>query len=99
MKKIFIHSQYDPAELKNAHKVFDRHDNVDRLSYVDNTTMIKRFVQEGRSLAEARAKALRSGQYLSYRDAMQDDSGLSIPVYANDSYSKRNIITKLAMNH
>ena len=83
-KKLVIHTQFDPAPLKNERKVYDRHDNVDRLSYVDNTTMIKRFVQEGRSLALARAQALRSGQYLNQNDALKDDSGIPTPVYAID---------------
>lgn len=79
-----IYTQFEPASRKNENKVYDRHDNVDRLSYVDNTTMIKRFVQEGRSLAMARAQALRSGQYLNQKDALSDDSGIPTPVYAID---------------
>ena len=82
--KLKIYTQYDPAPMKNEKKVYDRHDNVDRLSYVDNTTMIKRFVQEGRSLAMARAKALRSGQYLNQNDALRDDTGIPTPVYGMD---------------
>lgn len=79
-----FHTKYDLAKRLNENKVYDRHDNVDRLSYVDNALMIKRFVMEGRSLAEARAKALKSGQYSGDLKEIDNDTGVAAPVYAMD---------------
>ena len=72
MDKIVFHTRFNPAEIKNKDKVFDRHDEVDRVSYVDNTTMVRRFILEGKNLAAARARALRSGLF-SEKDAYTDD--------------------------
>ena len=58
-------------------------DNVDRLSYVDNTLMVKRLILEGKNLAVYRASALKSGMY-SGDEALQEDSGLAVPVYEQD---------------
>lgn len=59
-------------------------DEVDRASYIDSTLQIRRFIDEGRSLAEHRAAALRAGVYLNYDDAMSDDVSPAIPVYDTD---------------
>lgn len=58
-------------------------DNVDRLSYVDNTLMVKRLILEGKNLAIYRANALKAGMY-SGEDALKEDSGLAVPVYEQD---------------
>lgn len=90
-----FNTRFNVADCKNKNKVYDRHDNVDRLSYVDNTLMIKRFVQEGKSLAMARAKALRSGQFLNAKDAYQNDEGIAVPVYEMDPAVSKPIIDQM----
>lgn len=90
-----FNTRFNVAECKNKNKVYDRHDNVDRLSYVDNTLMIKRFVQEGKSLAMARAKALRSGQFLNSKDAFQNEEGIAVPVYEMDPAVSKPIIDQM----
>lgn len=79
-----FHTRFNVAESKNKNKVYDRHDNVDRLSYVDNTRLIERFIYEGQSLSAVRAKALRSGLY-SEEDALNSNVNEPIiPVYTSD---------------
>lgn len=78
-----FHTRFNVADCLNKNKVYDRHDNVDRLSYVDNTQLIERFIYEGQNLSSVRAKALRSGLY-SGSDALGDVSDPYIPVYDMD---------------
>lgn len=78
-----FHTRFNVADSLNKNKVYDRHDNVDRLSYVDNTQLIERFIYEGQNLSSVRAKALRSGLY-SGEDAFSDVSDPYIPVYDVD---------------
>lgn len=79
-----IHTRFDVADCKNKDKVYDRHDNVDRLSYVDSTALIKRFVNEGKSLQQARAAALKSGMYSGDMEEIDKDSAFVAPVYGVD---------------
>ena len=79
-----FHTAYDPAEIKNKHKVYDTHDNVDRISYVDSTRLIERFIAEGHDLNMARAKALRSGLYSGDMREIANDDGIIVPVYDTD---------------
>lgn len=78
-----FHTRFNVAESLNKNKVYDRHDNVDRLSYVDNTQLIERFIYEGQNLSAVRAKALRSGLY-SDVEALGEVNDPVIPVYASD---------------
>lgn len=79
-----FHTMYDPAEIKNKNKVYDTHDNVDRVSYVDSTRLVERFIAEGQSLNIARAKALRSGLYSGDMNEIINDDSPVIPVYKTD---------------
>lgn len=45
-----IYTMYNRAQRENENKIYDTHDDVDRLSYVDNAQLIKRFIQEGKIL-------------------------------------------------
>lgn len=79
-----FHTRFNVAPCKNKDKVYDVHDNVDRVSYMDNTKLIQRFIYEGHNLAEVRAKALRSGMYSGDLKEIADESGIVTPVYALD---------------
>lgn len=79
-----FHTVYNLAENKNKDKVYDRSDNVDRVSYVDSTRLIERFILEGHNLNEVRAKALNAGMYKDADDALSNDDGLILPVYETD---------------
>lgn len=78
-----FYTRFNVADNINKDKIYDRHDNVDRLSYVDNTRLIQRFIYEGQNLMAVRAKALASGMYSSdeVRDGVDDPF---IPVYEQD---------------
>lgn len=79
-----FYTRFHVAESLNKDKVYDRHDNVDRVSYVDNTRLIQRFILEGQNLNAVRAKALNSGMY-SDNDAFADNSeDIVVPVYKVD---------------
>lgn len=84
MSKILFHTRFNPAPRKTLGKVYDSHDNVDRLSYVDSTLMINRLINEGRSLNEYRANALRSGQYSGDFNEIVNDVGIPCPVFQSD---------------
>jgi len=92
-----IYNRFERASRINENKVYDRHDNVDRLSFIDNAQMVKRLVAEGRSLAQFRAQALRSGQYFNYKDALSDDSGIATPVYGVDPVIAKPIVVDAMM--
>jgi len=79
-----IFTRFHRADRINKNKQYDPHGKVDRLSYVDNTALVKRFVMEGRNLAMARAKALRSGMYSGDLKEIDQDNGIPIPVYQMD---------------
>lgn len=81
---LHIYTGFNPAPCKNRDKVYDRRDKVDRLSYVDSTLMVKRFIAEGKSLQQARAMALRSGQYSGDLKEIAEDKGFAVPVYSMD---------------
>ena len=95
MDKIVLHTRFNPAEIANKDKVFDRHDNVDRISYVDNTTMVRRFILEGKNLAAERARALRSGSYSGDLKEIDMDKGYAVPVYALDPAISQPLIDKM----
>lgn len=78
-----FYTRFDVAESLNKNKVYDRHDNVDRVSYVDNTRLIQRFILEGQNLNAVRAKALNSGMY-SDQEAFADNDDVVVPVYKTD---------------
>lgn len=84
MSNILFHTRFNPAPRKTLGKVYDSHDNVDRLSYVDSTLMINRLINEGRSLNEYRANALRSGQYSGDFKEIVNDAGIPCPVFQSD---------------
>lgn len=73
--------------------VMDSHDNVDRLSYVDSTQMVKRMIFEGQNLMAYRAAALR-GMYSSDElGNLGSEEGLpAIPVYETDPVIGKQII-------
>lgn len=80
-----IYTMYNRAQRINENKVYDSHDDVDRLSYVDNAQLIRRFVQEGKNLAVARAQALRAGMYSGdLKEIYSEEGGLAVPVYQTD---------------
>lgn len=80
-----FHTRFDVARTLNADKQYDTHDNVDRVSYVDSTRLVERFILEGHNLNAVRAKALRSGLYSGdLKEIFDEDSGLAMPVYAQD---------------
>ena len=96
MEKLKIFTRFNRASRKNEHKVYDRHDNVDRLSYVDNTVMVQRLINEGRSLAQARAAALRSGMYSGDLHEIDEESGIAVPIYETDPAIAQPIIEDMA---
>lgn len=79
-----FYTRFDVAEMKNKDKVYDVHDNVDRISYVDSTRLVERFILEGHNLNEIRAKALRSGLYSGDMTEIENDNSVVVPVYATD---------------
>lgn len=90
MSKFYSH--FDVARCKNADKIYDRHDNVNRVSYVNSTLLIKRFINEGKSLQAARAAALRSGMYSGDMNEILNDDGIVLPVYDEDPAAMQPII-------
>lgn len=79
-----FYTRFDVAPSINRNKIYDRHDNVDRVSFVDNTRLIQRFILEGENLNRVRARALNSGLY-SDVDAFNDNNEVPvIPVYKQD---------------
>jgi len=90
-----IYTMFNRAQRENENKIYDCHDNVDRLSYVDNAQLIKRFVLEGKNLAVARAQALKSGMYSGdLKEIYFDDDGLAMPVYESDPVVAQPIIER-----
>lgn len=83
--RIVFRTRFNPAPNRNVNKVYDRHDLVDRVSYVDSSLLIQRFIREGESLQRARARALGSGFY-SHADVFSEkvDGDLCMPVYPLD---------------
>lgn len=79
-----FHTVFNVADSLNKDKVYDRHDNVDRVSYVDSTRLIERFIMEGHNLNEVRARALNSGLYKDYEDALDSSDPITLPVYETD---------------
>ena len=79
-----FHTRFDVAETKNKDNVYDVHDNVDRISYVDSTRLVERFILEGHNLNEIRAKALRSGLYSGDMSEIENNDTPIIPVYKTD---------------
>lgn len=71
--------------LRKEHIRSER-DEVDRASYIDSTLQIKRFISEGRNLAEYRARALRNGMYINADSVLKESSGTEpvVPVYDTD---------------
>lgn len=86
-----FYTRFNVAPSLNKDKVYDRRDNVDRMSYVDNTRLIERFILEGQNLSAVRAKALRSGLY-GEAEAMSDVNDPIIPVYEMDPAIMKPII-------
>lgn len=84
MSRVF-HTRFNVADSINKDKVYDRHDNVDRLSYVDSSLLVQRFISEGMNLQQARAKSLMSGAY-QFQEVYSEgvDSELAMPVYPSD---------------
>lgn len=76
-----FYTRFDVAE--KVVRPLSLEDNVDRLSYVDNTLMVKRLILEGKNLAIYRASALKAGLY-SGDEALKEESGLATPVYEQD---------------
>lgn len=79
-----FYTRFDVAESLNKNKIYDRHDNVDRVSYVDNTRLIQRFILEGQNLNAVRAKALNSGLYADNEAFADNNEDVIIPVYKTD---------------
>lgn len=91
-----FYTVFDVAPIKNKDKVYDRHDNVDRTSYVDSTRLIERFIYEGNNLNAVRARALNSGMYSDYKDALSSEDGFVAPVYETDPAIMQPIIERAA---
>lgn len=79
-----FYTRFDVCDNINKNKVYDRHDNVDRVSYVDNTRLIQRFILEGQNLNSVRAKALNSGLYTDADAYADNNDDVIIPVYKQD---------------
>lgn len=79
-----FYTRFDVADNINKDKVYDRHDNVDRVSYVDNTRLIQRFILEGQNLNAVRAKALNSGMYTDSAAFTDNSEDVIVPVYKQD---------------
>lgn len=102
-----FHTRFDVAEIKNKNKVYDVHDSVDRISYVDSTRLVERFILEGHNLNEVRAKALRSGLYSGDMREIENDDSPVIPVYKTDpalidpvvSEAKTRLASRAAVSH
>lgn len=90
-----FYCRFDVAPSLNKDKVYDIHDNVDRVSYVDSTRLVERFILEGHNLNEVRAKALRSGLYSGDLSEIQNDDSIPIPVYDMDPAVASPIIDEL----
>lgn len=88
MRKFY--TAFDVAPSINKDKVYDRHDNVNRVSYVDSTQLVRRFILEGKNLNAARAAALRSGMYSG--DELDNIDDPIIPVYEQDPAISKPII-------
>lgn len=89
-----FYTRFNVAESLNRDKIYDRHDNVDRVSYVDNTRLIQRFILEGQNLNAVRAKALNSGMYMDSEVFSDNNDDLIIPVYKQDPAIMDPIIDK-----
>lgn len=79
-----FYTRFNVASNKNKDKVYNRHDNVDRVSYVDNTRLIQRFILEGQNLNAVRARALNSGLYADSEAFDDNNEDVIIPVYKTD---------------
>lgn len=79
-----FYTRFNTAACLNKDKKYDTHDNVDRVSYVDSTRLVERFILEGHNLNEVRAKALRSGLYSGDMNEIEHDDSVPIPVYKQD---------------
>lgn len=89
-----FYTRFNVAPMLNEHKVYDRHDNVDRVSYVDNTRLIQRFIFEGQNLNAVRAKALNSGLYIDFEAFADNNGDVIVPVYKTDPAIMNPIIDK-----
>lgn len=81
---MMFHTRFNTAACLNKDKKYDTHDNVDRVSYVDSTRLVERFILEGHNLNQVRAKALRSGLYSGDMNEIEHDDSVPIPVYKQD---------------
>lgn len=91
-------SRFNTFPCKNSDKIYDRHDNVNRVSYVDSTLMVKRLIAEGRDLNAARAAALRSGMYSGNLNEIEHDDSIVVPVYEQDPAIAAPIIDEAKKN-
>lgn len=76
---------------KQKASLLDQVDNVDRLSYVDSTKLVQRFISEGKNLQLARARALSSGLY-SPGENLDTDNDPFLPVYVPDPVDRQQIL-------
>lgn len=90
-----FYTRFESAPCLNAKKKYDTHDNVDRVSYVDSTRLVQRFILEGHNLNAVRAKALRSGLYSGDMNEIDADDSIPIPVYKMDPAQASPIIDEL----
>lgn len=90
-----FYCRFDVAPSLNKDKIYDTHDNVDRVSYVDSTRLVERFILEGHNLNEVRAKSLRSGMYSGDLREIDADDSIPIPVYGMDPAVASPIIDEL----
>lgn len=84
MSKVNFHTRFNPAIRKSKGKIYDEHDNVDRLSYVDSTLMINRLINEGKNLNSYRAMALSSGSFNGNMKEISEDNSIPCPVFQSD---------------
>lgn len=89
-----FYTRFNVAESLNKDKVYDRHDNVDRVSYVDSTRLIQRFILEGQNLNAVRARALNSGMYSDAEAFGDNNDDVVVPVYAQDPALTAPVIEK-----
>lgn len=72
-----FHTKYNLP--KRVFRKLSTEDKVDRLSFVDSTVLVKRFISEGKNLAMSRAHAL----YESAEEALTS-SDSALPLYRED---------------
>lgn len=91
MKKMHFYTKFDLP--KKVIREFDSHDNVDRLSYCDNTLMIQRFMEAGKNLKYQASQML----YKTEED-LKNAGDFVAPVYEQDPIVMQQEIDRFQAN-